>query len=142
MLTLMLPQNIPLLPSLLQTSVLALLSASLPLSKTLTSVLLAVSSDAASNALIRNPTPAQLQGAKSVHVLAFTSHGELILTESEGCFTMKEWESVYDTGKRLCCDESSEDDDMRGQLEENPGSMDMFVKSILKEKVANDLHWK
>ena len=112
---------------------------------TLTSVLLAISSNGASTKIVRNPTLQQFQGANSVHVLAFTSRGQLLVAESEGSFTLEDWDAVYDTGKGLCCDdmETADDDIMQGDgLEENNAGMMRFVKSSLKEKVSADLHWK
>lgn len=112
---------------------------------TLTSVLLAKSSGS-SGKIIPDPSILQLQSAKSVHVLAFTSHGELIVTESEGRFSILEWNDIHDVARRLCCGEhtSDEDDSMQdeGSGGHAGGSMMMFVKSVLAEKVGNDLHWK
>ncbi|KAM3153741.1 hypothetical protein ABEW05_005848 [Botrytis cinerea] len=139
--------NLPLLPALLQTSVLTLLSASIPLSMTLTSVLLALKNKETGTTIIENPTPLDCQDAASVHVLAFTSHGELLVAESEGSFDLDEWEEVYEHGKSLCCKGhglAAEDDIMHedGLENEAPSSMMMFVKSAVQEKVATDLHWK
>lgn len=140
-------QNLPLLPALLQTSVLTLLSASIPLSMTLTSVLLALKNKETGTTIIENPTPLDCQDAASVHVLAFTSHGELLVAESEGSFDLDEWEELYEHGKSLCCKGhglAAEDDIMHedGLENEAPSSMMMFVKSAVQEKVATDLHWK
>ncbi|KAM3086598.1 exosome non-catalytic core subunit rrp46 [Clarireedia jacksonii] len=132
--------NLPLLPALLQTSVLTLLSASIPLSMTMTSVLLALNDTETGRSIIENPTPLQCQDATSIHIFAFTSHGDLLVAESEGPFELDDWEEVFDHAKRLCCDGKSGDDDV---MEEDKGSnLMMFVKSAVQEKVANDLHWK
>jgi len=137
--------NLPILPALLQTAVLTLLSASMPLAMTLASVLLAISSDGSSRTIIRNPTLQEFQAASSVHVLAFTSHGQLLVAESEGTFTLEDWDEIYEVGKGLYCDDVATADEniMQGEgLEENTGGMMMFVKSALEEKVSADLHWK
>lgn len=129
----------PILPSLLQTSILTLLSASIPLSMTLSSVLLAITPDG----ILRNPTIQEYQSADSVHVLAFASHGELLVAESEGNFTMDEWNEIYAVGRRICTDETSTKDAMQDDtLEERAGGMMTFVKSVLEEKVNQDLNWK
>lgn len=140
------PQNLPILPALLQTAILTLLSASIPLSTTFTSVLLAIGSISPKSVkkIIRNPTLQQFQAADSVHVLAFTSSGQLLVGESEGSFTLKEWDEVYDMAQGICCAdvETTDDDNMQGTgLEEKGGMMD-FVQSTMKEKVSADLHWK
>lgn len=114
---------------------------------TLTSVLLALKNKETGTTIIENPTPLDCQDAASVHVLAFTSHGELLVAESEGSFDLDEWEEVYEHGKSLCCKGhglAAEDDIMHedGLENEAPSSMMMFVKSAVQEKVATDLHWK
>ena len=112
---------------------------------TLTSVLLAMNSEGPSRNIIRNPTHQQCQVTNSVHVLAFTSHGELLLAESEGSFTLEDWDEVFEFGKALCCDsiEESGDSVMQGNgLGKGTESMMMFTKSALREKVSVDLHWK
>lgn len=135
-------QNLPILPALLQTAILALLSASMPLSMTLTSVFLALVSKGSSRTVIRNPTLLQSQSSTSVHVLAFSSHGDLLVVESEGTFTLDDWEAVYEAGKAICCDDS-EDEVMQDQeVDHNARRMDVFVKSALQGKVTADLHWK
>ncbi|KAG9248330.1 hypothetical protein BJ878DRAFT_433620 [Calycina marina] len=131
--------NLPILPSLLQTSVLTLLSASIPLAMTLTSILLAVTPDG----ILRSPTIKEIQGANSVHVLAFSSHGELLVAESDGIFTMDVWDDVHTVARRICCVETSANDSMQEDgLEEKAGGIMTFVKSVLQEKVNQDLNWK
>jgi exosome complex component RRP46 len=112
---------------------------------TLTSVILALTSDGTAKTIIQNPTLKELQSADSIHVVAFTSHGDLLVAESEGSFTIQEWDEVYETGKRLCCDEveKADDDIMQTEgLDGKAGSMKTFLRSILKEKVEADTHWK
>ena len=134
-------QNLAILPALLQTAILTLLSASIPLAVTLTSVLLALNSDGKSRTIVKAPTVVQFQAADSVHVLAFTSQGELLVAESEGIFTLEDWDEVYETAKALCCDETAGEVVMQDEGE-STGSLMKFVKSTLEEKVAKDLHWK
>ncbi|EPE25924.1 Ribosomal protein S5 2-like protein [Glarea lozoyensis ATCC 20868] len=134
--------HLAVLPVLLQTALLTLLSASLPLSMVLTSTLIAISADDNSASLIQNPNLTEYENAKSIHVLAFTSQGDLLLAESQGSFDLKDWDKVYETAKKVCL--STQDDaDMQGgaSLEEKTGSMLGFVKSVMEEKVAQDLHW-
>jgi exosome complex component RRP46 len=130
------------LPVLLQTALLTLLSASLPLSTVLTATLIAIGADGNSETLIRNPNLTEYENAKSIHVLAFTSQGDLLLAESQGSFDLEDWDKVYETAKKLCLSEQ-EDADMQGgvSLDAKTGSMLGFVKSVMEEKVAQDLHW-
>ncbi|CZT08455.1 hypothetical protein WAI453_007239 [Rhynchosporium graminicola] len=137
--------NLPILPTLLQTAVLALLSASLPLSMTLTSTFLALTSDGSSKRIVVNPTLLESEAASSVHVMAFTSHGDLLVAESEGDFTLREWEAVHDAAKSFCCDESQTSGARhvaQDEMDEKNGNMMMFVQSTLEDKVESDLQWK
>ena len=107
---------------------------------TLTSVFLALVSKGSSKTVLRNPTLLQTQSAESIHVLGFTSHGDLLVAESEGSFTIEEWETVYAAGKAMCCDESKTEDHI---MQDEPFTgMNTFVKSALEAKVTSDLHWK
>jgi exosome complex component RRP46 len=133
-------QNLPILPALLQTAALALLSASMPLSMTFSSVFLAFNHEGTSRSIIHNPTILQSQSADSIHVLAFTSRGDLLVTESEGSFTMDDWDSIYEAGRAICYDSSKTNEDIA--VNEQSGGMMLFVKSTLQAKVAADLLWK
>ena len=93
-------QCLELLPPLLHATILGLLSTSVPLNKTLASVVIAIGRQ---GTLIPSPSTSQLEQAVSIHVLAYTSHGELVVVESEGAFDIDTWEAVAETGKRMCC---------------------------------------
>ena len=108
----------------------------------LTSVLVAISVDGGSQTLITSPSPVEYDSAKSVHVLAFTSQGDLLLAESQGAFDLEDWDEVHETAKTLCLSDGV-DTDMQGgvKLENAKANMLTFVKSALEEKVVQDLHW-
>jgi exosome complex component RRP46 len=111
----------------------------------MTAVILAFSSDSKTQPIVPNPTLTELQSADSVHVLGFTSHGELLVAESEGSFTIDEWDKVFSAAKRLCCDDietDSETDIMQDEISEQKGSEATFIRSVVGEKVEAELHWK
>ncbi|KAL7629383.1 exosome non-catalytic core subunit rrp46 [Parahypoxylon ruwenzoriense] len=136
--------NLSILPALLQTAVLSLLSAALPLTATLTSTSLAIVADGTSKSIVLNPSPREIEVSQSFHVLSFTSHDELILVESEGSFTMEEWDDLFTIARRQCCSPTNvgdgdilmDDDSLVG------ADLKHFTRSILEEKMAADLHWK
>lgn len=134
-------QNLAILPALLQTSNLTLLSASIPLSTTITSVAVALTSDESSRSLRSHPTLLEIQRADSVHVLGFTSAGGLLVAESEGAFSLEDWDEVYISAQQVCCDTAS-DDSMEDTGSAGNGDLMTFIKSTMQEKVANDLSWK
>lgn len=107
---------------------------------TMTSVFLALASDGPSIKVIQHPTIEEIQRATSVHVLGFTSKGNLLVVESEGAFSIEEWDEVYEVGKAICCDGIPEEtEDM---VDDSAEGLHSFVKSALQEKVQSDLHWK
>lgn len=126
------------LPALLETAVLSLLSAGLPLTATLTPVSFSLGEDATE--ILANPTPRQVETAKSFHVFAFTSQDELILAESEGCFTTKQWDELHDRARAHCCQPDGDvvmDDDRTHHVD-----LKSFVRTAMQEKTNADLHWK
>lgn len=137
-------KNLPVVPALLQTAILSLLSASLPMTATLTSTCLAIISEDGQRQIITNPTARQIEQSQSFHVLAFTSQNELILAESEGAFTMKEWDDVYSVAHRQCCTTTAIDDADTLMDEGLPTDTDLkrFIRSTVEQKTASDLYWK
>ena len=74
--------------------------------------------------LICHPTPKDIKSASSVHVLAFSSQGDLLVVESEGHFSIATWEEVYEKASQVC----------RSQEDEDQGSGDVSMKSDKHEK--------
>lgn len=125
---------------------LALLSASIPLSTTLTSTIIAI--DRQGDRLL-DPSSSQLAQAKSTHVLAFSSRRELYLAESEGNFSLDEWEEVYDQAESICCmtERESEDDaeDMEVDGDHPPATkttLEGYMREVMRTKVEGDQKWK
>ncbi|KAL8637286.1 MAG: hypothetical protein Q9228_005428 [Teloschistes exilis] len=134
--------NLPLLPALLQSSILALLSTSLPLYMTLTSTLVAVSD---SGELVADPSAVVTEAATSRHVLGFSSHGGLVVAESEGAFSIETWEQVYDRAEGICRGSSMVDVDRTGDTNmqsSGQGDLEDALKETIKIKTAKDQRWK
>ncbi|KAI0003995.1 hypothetical protein F4779DRAFT_80738 [Xylariaceae sp. FL0662B] len=136
--------NLPILPALVQTAVLSLLSAALPLTTTLTSAALAVTLDGGSKRIIVNPSPREIELSQSFHVFSFTSHDELILAESEGSFSLEEWDDAFAVGYRQCCGLDTRNDGDTFMDDGGPAftNLKYFTRSTMEEKIASDLHWK
>ena len=79
------------------------MSASIPLSTTFTATSVAVSSTGSLNPA---PIPRDLAQAASFHVFAFAPRGDLLVSESEGSFSLDQWNEVYAVAERVCCDEN------------------------------------
>jgi exosome complex component RRP46 len=108
---------------------------------TMASTLIVLKPEKSANRIIHNPTLFEIQEAASVHVMAFSSHRELLVSESEGNFTMDEWDLVYEHAERICCG-VQETVDIDAMRDEGDGEILQFVKSAMQEKIAADLYWK
>ena len=91
--------------------------------------------------IVVDPTQVQISRARSVHALAFTSQGDLLLLESEGQFSLTEWDDVVGAARQVCFhseDEMAVDTDEKAR----PADMKQFIRTVLAAKVAADLHWR
>lgn len=111
---------------------------------TATSTVVAVVSEDGSKKIIADPSPKDIGEATSLHALAFTSHDELLLSESEGDFTVEEWDDVYERAQEICCQSTSKQAAVDMMLDDAASGPDMrsFLRSALETKVASDLYWK
>lgn len=88
-----------------------------------------------------DPSAIEVAQAKSVHVLGFTPNEELLVVESEGSFSPDEWSKILQAGQQICCQQQGEDTTMSdGALES--ASIQDFIRSVMKTKIAADLYWK
>lgn len=134
--------NLPLLPSLLQSSMLALLATSIPLAMVLTSILVAVS---ASGELLSDTQPDDIKEAVSLHVFGFSSHGELAVAESEGAFSIDTWEHAYNHAEQKCRGSAIRDVDQTGDVNMESSSLDSLdnsIKRAMEQKIAKEERWK
>ena len=107
----------------------------------LTATLVAVDSN---GALVMEPSVKQINLASSIHVLAFSSHGDLLVVESEGEFTLGEWDKVHQNARLICYgeerDESgSEDVNMKV---DDVSELGTVLKDAVERKVAKEQRWK
>jgi exosome complex component RRP46 len=109
---------------------------------TATAAIVAIVSQDGTCKLVAEPSPREIEAAQSVHVLAFTSQDDLLLAESEGDFTVKEWDDVYDTAKTICCKSGATKAEGIEMVLDSGPDMRKFLRSALETKVAADLHWK
>ncbi|KAL2165527.1 hypothetical protein VTH06DRAFT_828 [Thermothelomyces fergusii] len=138
--------NLAIMPALVQAAILALLSAGVPMRATATATAVAIvrQGDGTKRTIV-DPSPREVETAESVHVLGFTSHDGLLLAESEGDFTVGEWDRVYETAREICCRSAPAKEGMAMVLDDEQASgpdMRRFLRSAMESKVAADLHWK
>lgn len=134
-------QYLSLLPALLHASLLALLSAAVPLSMTFSSALLGVT---ASGKIIQDPSPEVAQALASLHVLAFSSKGQLLLNESQGRFDFETWELVRERAASICRRKTvpSADGDIAMDDKAERARMDGFVREMVEDRLHHDHAWK
>ncbi|KAF2031187.1 hypothetical protein EK21DRAFT_63797 [Setomelanomma holmii] len=140
--------SLTILPHLLHTAFLALLSASIPLLTTLTSTLIALPS---TSTPLLSPTANELLRAKpikSMHVFAFSGDGRLLLNESDGAFSFEEWEEACDMAEQVCCKEVDEGGvrlgggDMEVDGVENSQNLERWLRGVGRSKVEWEQRWK
>ncbi|MCJ1470663.1 exosome non-catalytic core subunit rrp46 [Pseudocyphellaria aurata] len=133
--------NIQLLPALLQTSMLALLSTSIPLSQTFTSTLVVVDPH---GRLVPDPSAQQVHSASSVHVFAFSSRGDLLLVESEGSFDLAVWEQVVEQARQICLggEAADRDRDIASMDAPGPLSLQNVMRNTMQERMVKEQRWK
>jgi exosome complex component RRP46 len=141
-------QTLPLLPHLLHTALLALLSASIPLSTTLTSVLIALPTSA--SAPLVSPIAKEILRAdaiKSVHVFAFAGDRRMLLNESDGAFSVEEWEEASELAEEVCCKQEDEGGVSLGEgmdvdSGDEGGNLEKWLRGVVRRKVEGEQRWK
>ena len=133
-------KDLSVLPALLQASILALISTSIPLTTTITSTLIAVDFN---DKLISDPSPAEVATASSIQVYAFSAFGDTLVMESDGNFDMNTWEAAHSIAARICNGSNRDGDDtyMHSDFKE-PVGLAGELKATIQTKVSADLRWK
>ena len=139
-------QYISILPALLNATLLALLSGAIPMSMTCVSAAIVVS---AAGELIRNPSASDFKSATSVHALAFSSRGHLLLNESDGAFDLSTWEQVYDLARSVCLSNvdganlaQDGDVDMDAAIDGGAESLDQAMRDAVEDRIREKFAWK
>ena len=87
---------------------------------------------------------AELKAARSMHVLAFSSAGELLLVESEGKFSFEEWEEVEGLGRRACVGNKpgKEGDGVDMEVEGDTKATQDVLRAAVEMRVMADERWR
>lgn len=93
-----------------------------------------------SNQIIREPILDDCAKAKSLHVLAFSSKGHLLLNESQGSFDFDTWEQVHEQALTICRQKNvvSKDGDITMDAKH---SLDRFIRETVEDKISLDYAW-
>lgn len=128
-------KSLPLLPALFHSAILALLSAAVPLKAIATCATLAVVQKG--DKIIADPSPLEIDQSKSLHVVIFTSENDLLLLESEGTFSMAEWDEVINKGQPVCSQHrQAELGDAMDDDSQDATDMQQFIRTVMESKAA------
>lgn len=106
----------------------------------LTSILIAID---ASGKLIIDPSVKEVHLASSIHVVAYSSQGDLLLIESEGTFSTEVLEQVVEAASQVCRGQSSEGSkNVDVHMEEGAMSLEDSMKMLVQTKIAKEQNWK
>lgn len=123
------------LPWLLNAACLALVDGAIPMRCTFASTIIASTSKSTMRA---HPTINDINSSQSLHVFTFSSKNELLLSESEGIFSMDDWDLIEEKAKMACFGDidAMEDD------EKNEMSVWQNMRSAIEARVTRDEGWK
>jgi len=106
---------------------------------TLTVTLCAVSKD---GSIVEPPSIKDLRTASSIHALAFSSNGDLLVCESEGTFNLEHWEHVFEHGRRSCGGDVTAAGSHEDVTMTDAESLEGFVRRVVRDKLAQDQIWR
>ena len=109
---------------------------------TLTSVLVAVTEN---DDFIIDPRFSALDEMTSIHVVAFSSLGDLLLVECEGTFSHATLDTAITLAERKCRSLMGLDDHQSGDVDmhaSDGSGKDSFVKSLMQEKASTEQSWR
>jgi exosome complex component RRP46 len=111
------------------------------MSMTFSTALLAVTK---SGDIISDPSPVEAKTASSLHVLAFSSKGHLLLNESQGAFDFDTWESIRERAYSTCrgAAVAGSDGDIAMGEEGEDGRADGFIREAVEDHLHRDYAWK
>lgn len=109
---------------------------------TYTAAIIAISS----GKILDEPSITDISNAASLHVLAISSNGDLLLNESEGEFDFETWETVVDRAQAVCQGEDvslgDKDVEMDGDSEGGQeDGLEGFVREVVGDKIQHDHAW-
>lgn len=87
---------------------------------------------------MQDPSATQIHSAASVHVLAFSSHGDLLVVESEGSFSIDAWEEVVALGRHICHGAETADSD----IHDGSMSLENVMKNTMQERMVKEQRWR
>lgn len=91
------------------------------------------------NKIINEPSLNDCAKAQSLHVLAFSSKGHLLLNESQGAFDFDTWERVYEQATSICRETKVSSAD--GDMAMDASTLEGFLRDTVEDKLSADYAW-
>ncbi|KAJ5717950.1 Exoribonuclease phosphorolytic domain 2 [Penicillium malachiteum] len=131
---------LPLMPALLHSSLLALMSAAVPLSCTFMTLFFAVTR---SDEIVRDPTPAVMNDAESLHVISFSSTGRTLLDLVDGPCDLEIWATIRQQAKDIFQGAAvpGPDGDISMDEESNNAPGDI-IRETVEDRLRRDYRWE
>lgn len=96
-----------------------------------------------SGIIVPDPSPADAKAMVSLHALAFSSKGHLLLSESQGRFEVDTWEAVRQKALDICQNAAaSADGDVSMGEGADGAQLHGFVRETVEDQVYRDYAWK
>jgi exosome complex component RRP46 len=98
----------------------------------------------ASGEITREPSVKDAAAATSLHALAFSSHGHLLLNESQGPFHFETWEKVHQRALAICHGTlaRSSDGDVAMAEDVDGRPLEGTLRETVEDKFHQDYAWK
>lgn len=91
--------------------------------------------------IIENPTAKDLRTASSIHVLTFSSKGDVLVNESEGTFDFSVWEDVFKHSEQVCRGAQRIAGDGEDLAMSEQGGLEAFMRDVVSETIDRDQNW-
>ena len=88
--------------------------------------------------VIQCPSSDDAKSAASLHVLAISAKGHLLLNESQGRFDFETWEVVRQHAESMCLGKSKPESD--GDIAMDSGTSETHLSGLLREAVEDRLY--
>lgn len=84
--------------------------------------------------LALTPSTEEVEAAASLHVLAFSPRGDLVIAESEGSFDDNIWERVFEVAEHACRHVE--------KANSTNGNLEVKLRALIQDRVAQEQRWK
>lgn len=97
-----------------------------------------------SGEIIQDPSTIDAKTAASLHVLAFSPKGHLLLNESQGRFDFETWEVVRQRAESICLGKLTTESDGDVSMDENAGGTHLngILREAVEDRLYSDYVWK